>query len=117
MIIVAIGGGKIELFDKDNFQSYTANAPIWMKGMIAAYDGNPYKRLIDMAKLAQKDGVIKGILLHQGESNTGDDTRPSKVKKVYENILNDLNLVTASIFQRKVMKCWGIAMHRKCCRF
>ncbi len=97
VINVAIGGCKIELFDKDNFQSYTANAPIWMKGMIAAYDGNPYKRLIDMAKLAQKDGVIKGILLHQGESNTGDVTWPSKVKKVYENILNDLNLNASDV--------------------
>ncbi len=92
IINVAIGGCKIELFDKENYQTYTATAPDWMKGMINAYDGNPYKRLIDMALLAQRDGVIKGILLHQGESNTGDVTWPSKVKQVYENILSDLNL-------------------------
>ena len=55
IINVAIGGCKIELFDKDTYQSYSETAPGWMKGMIEAYDGNPYKRLIDMAKLAQHD--------------------------------------------------------------
>ncbi len=45
-----------------------------------------------MAKKAQKDGVIKGVLLHQGESNTGDTIWPQKVKVVYDNLINDLNL-------------------------
>jgi len=45
-----------------------------------------------MAKIAQKDGVIKGILLHQGESNTGDMEWPRKVNDVYTNLLNDLGL-------------------------
>ena len=97
VINVAIGGCKIELFDKENCESYIATAPDWMKGMINAYDGNPYKRLVNMAKLAQKDGVIKGILLHQGESNTGEVTWPSKVSKVYFNLLNDLNLKAADV--------------------
>jgi len=92
VINVAVGGCKIELFDKDNYQSYVSTAPSWMTGMIKEYDGNPYGRLIEMAKLAQKDGVIKGILLHQGESNTGDTTWPQKVKLVYNNLLNDLKL-------------------------
>ena len=92
VINVSIGGCKIELFDKDNYQSYAATAPNWMVNMIKEYDGNPYARLVEMAKLAQKDGVIKGILLHQGESNTGDSTWPSKVKLVYNNLLKDLKL-------------------------
>ena len=54
-------------------------------------------RLVEMAKLAQKDGVIKGILLHQGESNTGDTTWPAQVKSVYENLLKDLNLKASSV--------------------
>ena len=66
VIVVAVGGCKIELFDKDHYQGYVESAPVWMKGMIKEYDGNPYGRLVEMAKLAQKDGVIKGILLHQG---------------------------------------------------
>ena len=92
VIIVAVGGCKIELFDKDNYTYYTATAPEWMKGMLQQYDGNPYGRLLSLAKEAQKKGVIKGILLHQGESNTGDSLWVNKVKGVYDNLLKDLNL-------------------------
>jgi hypothetical protein len=92
VINVAVGGCKIELFDKDNYEAYAATAPGWMTNMIKEYDGNPYARLVEMAKLAQKSGVIKGILLHQGESNTGDSTWPGKVKTVYDNLIRDLGL-------------------------
>ncbi len=92
VINVSIGGCKIELFDKDNYQSYAATAPSWMINMIKAYDGNPYGRLVEMANLAQKDGIIKGILLHQGESNTNDTLWTKKVKVVYDNLMKDLNL-------------------------
>jgi lysophospholipase L1-like esterase len=92
VVNVAVAGCKIELFQKDNFQSYADSAASWMKNIIKTYDGNPYQHLVDMAKLAQKDGVIKGILLHQGESNNGDKEWPNKVKGIYENLLKDLNL-------------------------
>lgn len=92
VVNVAIGGCKIELFDKDKSENYIATAPDWMKGIIKQYDGNPYGRLVEMAKIAQKKGVIKGILLHQGESNTGDTLWPQKVKIVYDNLMKDLNL-------------------------
>ena len=98
VIVVAVGGCKIILFDKENYKAYAdTSAPVWMKGMIKEYGGNPYGRLVEMAKLAQKDGVIKGILLHQGESNTGDTTWPAQVKKVYDNLLKDLKLHAASV--------------------
>lgn len=92
IINVAVGGCKIELFDKDNYQSYVNTAPQWMKGMISQYDGNPYAQLVELAKIAQKDGVIKGILLHQGESNPNDSLWTKKVKGVYDNLLKDLHL-------------------------
>jgi alpha-L-fucosidase 2 len=92
VVSVAVAGCKIEMFDKTNFQSYASNAPPWMKGIIEAYNGNPYQHLVDTAKRAQKDGIIKGILLHQGESNTNDREWPNKVKEVYQNLLKDLNL-------------------------
>lgn len=92
IINVSVGGCKIELFDKDNYQSYVTTAPKWMIGMINAYDGNPYARLVELAKIAQKDGVIKGILLHQGESNPNDSLWTMKVKTVYDNLLKDLHL-------------------------
>ena len=84
VINVAIGGCHIETFLPDSIANYVANrAPGWMKGMLAAYDNDPYARLVEMAKLAQKDGVIKGVLVHQGESNTGDPRWPSQLKKVF----------------------------------
>lgn len=92
IVHVAVGGCRIELYDKDQYQAYADTVPDWMKNMIREYDGNPYGRLVEMARLAQKDGVIKGILLHQGESNTGDPEWPAKVKKVYESLLADLGL-------------------------
>jgi hypothetical protein len=92
VINVSVAGCKIELFDKENFQSYAATAPSWMTNIIKEYGGNPYERLVEMAKLAQKDGIIKGILLHQGESNTNDTLWTKKVKVVYDNLMKDLNL-------------------------
>jgi Carbohydrate esterase, sialic acid-specific acetylesterase len=92
VVVVAVAGCKIELFDKDNYQAYDSTAPPWMKNIIKQYNGNPYEYLVDMAKLAQKDGVIKGILLHQGESNTNDSKWTLKVKNIYDNLIKDLNL-------------------------
>jgi hypothetical protein len=97
VVNVSVAGCKIELFDKDHFRDYAATAPDWMAGIIKAYGGSPYQRLVEMAKLAQQDGVIKGILLHQGESNTGDTGWPGKVKGVYENLLRDLNLQASQV--------------------
>jgi enterochelin esterase-like enzyme len=92
VINVAVGGCKIELFDKDKTAEYITTAPDWMKGILKEYDNNPYARLVEMAKIAQQKGVIKGILLHQGESNTGDTLWTKKVKIVYDNLMKDLNL-------------------------
>jgi len=97
VVHVAIGGCKIELFDKDKAENYIKTAPGWMLGMLKAYDNDPYGRLVEMAKIAQQKGVIKGILIHQGESNTGDPTWPAQVKVVYENLLKDLNLEAANV--------------------
>ena len=92
VVNVAVAGCKIEMFDKENYGNYAETAPSWMKGIIAAYGGNPYQRLVEMGQVAQKTGVIKGILLHQGESNTNDKEWPQKVKAIYENLLKDLKL-------------------------
>ena len=93
-ITVAVGGASIDLFDKDKYQSYLndANTADWLRNYAKEYGGNPYGRLIELAKIAQKSGVIKGILLHQGETNNCDQTWPSKVKKIYEDMLADLGL-------------------------
>jgi Carbohydrate esterase, sialic acid-specific acetylesterase len=92
VINVAVAGCKIELFDKDTYQSYAGTVASWMTNIITQYGGNPYQRLVDMGKLAQQKGVIKGILLHQGESNTNDTKWPAKVGKIYHDLITDLNL-------------------------
>ncbi len=92
VINVSVAGAKIELWDKDGYQTYLSGAEKWMQNMCKQYDGNPYQRLVEMAKLAQKDGVIKGILIHQGESNSTDPEWPNKVKAIYNNLMKDLNL-------------------------
>ncbi|MBO4444226.1 MAG: hypothetical protein J5814_05610 [Bacteroidaceae bacterium] len=92
VVHVAIGGIKIEGFMPEEAEEYFETAPVWMKGMLESYDNDPYGRLVALARRAQQDGVIKGILMHQGESNTGDPEWAEKVKKVYERLLGDLQL-------------------------
>lgn len=93
-ITVAVGGASIDLFDKDKYQKYLQSAEVadWLRNYAKEYGGNPYARLIELAKMAQQKGVIKGILLHQGETNNCDPTWPSKVRKIYNDMLADLGL-------------------------
>ena len=91
----SVSGTKIELWDKDGFRNYLTNLPpadAWKIPAANVYDGNPYQYLVGLAKIAQKDGVIKGILIHQGESNVDDQNWPKKVKKIYGDLMTDLNL-------------------------
>jgi hypothetical protein len=92
VIKVSVPGCKIELFQQDRFQAYLEGERDWMKDIVKSYGDNPYQYLVDMAKLAQRDGVIRGILLHQGESNAGDTEWPQKVKSVYDMLMADLEL-------------------------
>lgn len=97
VINVAVGGTKIELFDEKTREAYLADAPDWLRNTASAYDDDPYKRLVELGKLAQKDGIIKGILLHQGESNTGDPEWPKKVQTIYQKLLHDLDLSAENV--------------------
>jgi len=97
VINVSVAGCRIQLFDKDSYQAYAATVAPWMTSIITQYGGNPYQRLVDMAKLAQQTGVIKGILLHQGESNTNDLEWPKRVGKIYGDLIKDLNLEAGKV--------------------
>jgi hypothetical protein len=92
IIVVAVAGCSIDLFDKDGYANYARSQQSWMTQRINTYGGNPYGRMIEMAKKAQEEGVIKGIIFHQGETDAGNGQWPSKVKKVYDNIIKDLGL-------------------------
>lgn len=92
VINVSVAGAKIELWDKESYKDYLDSAENWMQNICKQYDGNPYQRLVDMAKIAQKEGVIKGLLIHQGESNSTDPEWCEKVRKIYMNLVQDLDL-------------------------
>jgi hypothetical protein len=92
VINVSVAGAGIELWDKNNWEKYLDTREQWMRNIVNQYNGSPYKRLVEMAKIAQKDGVIKGILLHQGESNSSDKEWPNKVKNIYDDLMKDLDL-------------------------
>ena len=97
VVPVAIGGCRIEMFDKVKYAAEVAKNDYSAGLAKQHYGGNPYQRLIDMAKIAQQSGVIKGILLHQGCSNNGDPNWPGMVKKIYQDILADLGLAADSV--------------------
>ncbi|MEK7951477.1 sialate O-acetylesterase [Luteolibacter soli] len=58
-------------------------------------DGDLYKQAIERAKAASKDGVIKGVLWHQGESDTekpeNADTYGTRLTGMLKDLRKDLS--------------------------
>ena len=92
VINVAVGGAKIELFMQEYKDAYIASEKDWFRAYCAQYDNDPLGRLIEMGRIAQKKGTIKGILLHQGESNNGASDWCDKVAEIYKRICYYLGL-------------------------
>lgn len=97
VIDVAIGGTSIDGFFTEKVGDYLKGQADWFLNYYAAYDNDPYGRIIEMAKKAQEVGVIKGILLHQGETDNGQEEWPQKVKEVYKRMLRDLGLKASDV--------------------
>ena len=95
VINVSVAGCAIEMFDKAKYQSYISGQADWMKNIANEYGGNPYGTLVDLAKKAQQTGVIKGFLLHQGESGSSTNQWANEVKTIYNNLIQDLGLDAA----------------------
>ena len=92
VINVAVGGTSIKGFMEEYVADYVAGEPDWFKNYMASYDNNPFRRLVETAKRAQNYGIIRGILMHQGETDGGMGNWTENVKKVYERLLSELNL-------------------------
>ena len=97
VINVSVAGAKLELWDKDACEEYLAMEAAdpsrgWLVDMAKLYGMNPYQRLMETAREAQKYGVIKGMLMHQGESNPDDPEWPGRVKKIHDDLCADLGL-------------------------
>ena len=88
LVPAAISGVDIDFFRKgvvsarrDEFQIPPDNAR----------DG-AYDMLIERAQLAQETGTIRGILFHQGESDTGQSAWVGKVAEIVADLRADLGL-------------------------
>jgi hypothetical protein len=119
VIVVAVDGVQINMFspDLDGFKNYITSRKdqVWERQQGHAYVDNsvefpiptsdfatvdyPYKRLVDLAKKAQQEGVIKGIIMHQGESGVQDGTGAYNeyVRKIYNSLCEDLGLEAGKV--------------------
>lgn len=115
VINVAVGGCRLCLFDEERKDAYIAQSPDWLQGFCAAYGNDPYRVLADCARAAQRVGVVKGILVHQGCSDNGDTTWPHQLAALYGRLLGELGLSAAEVpllvgelLQRdEGGACWG----------
>lgn len=116
VIVISIGGARLDAFDKQGFRDYYRQTDAWQKGQMDNYGGSPYARLVQMGLKAQQSGVIKGILFHQGESGGKTDNWPEEVEKIYNDLLVDLNLKSESVpllvgellYKDQGGVCWGM---------
>jgi|GEM_PF-6185692 len=101
LIPCGIWGSSIEIFMKGK----TNNSSSYFSG----WGNNVRDKMIAKCKEAQKRGVFTGIILHQGESNSGQQDWPDKVKSIYEDIKAELNL------PNDVPLIAGELLHSGCC--
>ncbi|MDR2701994.1 MAG: sialate O-acetylesterase [Spirochaetaceae bacterium] len=83
---------------KENNRPSDTERQGWTRYTGAGYS-SLYDAIIQNAKIAQETGVIKGIIVHQGESGRGltDKTWVSMLKEIYDDMLSDLGLAPNSI--------------------
>ena len=97
VVVVAVEGCAIRMFNEDTLQDYMEEVGKrkyweWFFNIASQYGNNPYRRLIECAKEAQKRGVIEGILLHQGETDAHTELWDERVRDIYNHIVGDLGL-------------------------
>ncbi|HEX7762736.1 MAG TPA: sialate O-acetylesterase, partial [Cellvibrio sp.] len=85
LVPAAVSGTPIELYQK--------SAPIGRNNQnIPTQFNGGYAWLLDMARKAQQAGVIKGIIFHQGESDTSDPNWKNQVKEIVTDLRRDLGI-------------------------
>ena len=98
IVPVAVEGCPITFFDKDQNAALIAKEERdWMNGILDQYGRDPYQRLLDMAKIAAKDGVIKGVLLHQGETDAYNDQWRKTLRKIYRDLQQELQFDSTAV--------------------
>ena len=98
VVSVAVEGCPITFFDKDkNAFLIAREEQDWMNDILDQYGRDPYVRLLNMAKTAARDGVVKGILLHQGETDAYDIGWCKTVRKIYCDLQQELGFDPATV--------------------
>ena len=103
VVVVAVDGCQIAAFSKNrnecenNLEDEQMAGHTWVTGAARQYGNYPYGKLVEMAKIAQKSGVIKGIIFHQGESGANDSSWLRAVYTLYTNLISDLGLSNDSV--------------------
>lgn len=106
LVPAAVSGTPIELYQK--------SAPIGRNNQdIPAQFNGGYAWLLDLAKKAQADGVIKGIIFHQGESNTADPQWKFKVQEIVTDLRKDLNIGDVPFIAGELL----YADYKSCCHW
>ncbi|NLD94726.1 MAG: sialate O-acetylesterase [Fibrobacter sp.] len=87
LIPCALSGQGLQVFVKggSNF-----NIPNWAHPTLG--NKSPYDWMLNRCKIAQQTGVIKGILLHQGESGSGSKAWGDVAKQIMDDLKKDLSL-------------------------
>ncbi|WEL22212.1 sialate O-acetylesterase [Halorhabdus sp. BNX81] len=85
LVPAAVSGADIALFEK--------GAPIGRndRDIPPQFDGG-YEWMVDLAETAQQVGTFKGILFHQGETNTNDQQWTAQVEGIVKDLRADLGI-------------------------
>lgn len=88
LVPLAISGVDIDFFRKDVVSARRGEFKIPPDN----HWGGAYEWVLERARLAQQTGVIRGIIFHQGESDTGQAVWVDKVKGMVTDLRTDLGI-------------------------
>jgi hypothetical protein len=104
LLNVSVSGCNIYIYKKgcpDGLDQYSKGIPF----------NCGYTWLLDLAKKAQQAGVIKGIIFHQGETNTSDPDWKYTVQQIVADLKTDLGLGDIPFLAGELL----YAQYNSCC--
>jgi len=104
LVPLGVNGAPIDVFRKDVPRPgwYLPPDDHWETG---------FEWIVSRAQRAQQEGVIRGILFHQGESDLGQEIWVDKVAGLVADLRNDLGLAGAPFLAGEVYRDGAAADH------
>ena len=89
LIPCAFSGQSTNIFKKGNQTNIAdwLNYDLFKMSPVSIYDW-----MVERCKIAQESGIIKGILLHQGETDSNAGWWVGTTKEIFNNLKSDLSL-------------------------